>query len=830
MTDPEVVVIIRCRDQGRTLDEAVQSVRGQTRQPVELVIVDHEAVDLYTRQVLARLEQGGLRILRSTHQSLAKAWNLGIRSTLAPFIVLLEGDRRLEPTYLEKASNCLALRTDIAFVSFPMRRSGGANEHRDPGSPELIASIARESISVSSMFRRDAWVEVGGFDEHCRGSEELDFWTSLLERGFRGETLPEPLLCGRGSRSVGIDRETRVAAMERFYRKHMNTVTGHVEPLLLAKEQVLLELTEHHELLHNRKGALRADLEGVQRDIAAALAEFRGLGQNPIELGDLRRTSPISPVWGLDRGLPLDRYYIESFLDRNRNDVRGRVLEVKDAGYTRRFGDSRVTGSDVLDIDVENRQATVLADLTQANGIADDTYDCFVLTQVLGLIYDVSAAVATAYRILKPGGVLLCTVPAAGRISYEGSGLDGDYWRFTEASIRRLFAEAFPIDGFEVTGFGNVLATAAFLYGLAPHELARDELDSTDPFFPLVYGIRATKPFAPIDARAAGVDASHRRDRSNSMSAILAYHRIAEARHDGNVLCVAPENFRAHMQQLREQGYNVISLRDMAGAIRSGNVPDRSVAITLDDGHSEALTASKMLTGLSIPATYFIVAEALDGQREFWWDTLDRVFKSDRPLGSSLAIDTPTGPLELHTSTRQERSLAYARLTRALYGLSRTERDRVIDRVVAWSGVAPPAAGDARPMTSEELEHLAAVPGGDIGAHTANHVWLPAETRDVQIREICSSKLRLERLLGQRITSFAYPYGAHDEATVEVVEQAGFQQAVTTEERAVTARDNCFLLPRCEIRDCDGEVFADRLRRLFERASDSRRVSHETLS
>ena len=70
-----------------------------------------------------------------------------------------------------------------------------------------------------------------------------------------------------------------------------------------------------------------------------------------------------------------------------------------------------------------------------------------ILTQTLGLIYDVRAALANVHRSLKPGGVLLCTVPASGRISYEGPALDGDFWRFTEASVRQLFAEVFPVDG-----------------------------------------------------------------------------------------------------------------------------------------------------------------------------------------------------------------------------------------------------------------------------------------------------------------------------------------------------------------------------------------------
>jgi SAM-dependent methyltransferase len=266
-----------------------------------------------------------------------------------------------------------------------------------------------------------------------------------------------------------------------------------VERLLVDREHAILEQKERHERLDRRKGQLDAELRALHDAIDDTVTGLHALGRGRVEFGDLRRTDPISPVWGLDRGLPLDRYYIHRFLDRHKSDIRGRVLEIKDSGYARTFGGDRVTACDVLDVDPANPRATVVADLSRADAIAGETYDCFILTQTLGVIYDVAGSLRHAVRVLKPGGVLLCTLPAAGRISYE-EGLDGDYWRFTEASARRLFAEVLPPAAFAVTGHGNVLVCAAFLYGLAPHELRADELDAFDPYFPVVYTVRAVKP------------------------------------------------------------------------------------------------------------------------------------------------------------------------------------------------------------------------------------------------------------------------------------------------------------------------------------------------
>jgi SAM-dependent methyltransferase len=210
----------------------------------------------------------------------------------------------------------------------------------------------------------------------------------------------------------------------------------------------------------------------------------------PAWLGTVRRTTPVSDVWGRDRGAPVDRYYIEWFLSEERQRIRGRVLEVLNSDYTERFGTS-VDRSEVLDVDPANRAATIVADLAAADVIPSNTFDCFILTQTVQFIYDVHAAVGHAHRILRPGGTLLCTVPAVSRIARRY--LDAEYWRFTAASCSRLFGTIFEGGEVEVRSRGNVLVAVAFLLGMAREELSERELDSDDPFFPVVITVRATK-------------------------------------------------------------------------------------------------------------------------------------------------------------------------------------------------------------------------------------------------------------------------------------------------------------------------------------------------
>ena len=94
--------------------------------------------------------------------------------------------------------------------------------------------------------------------------------------------------------------------------------------------------------------------------------------RRPAILGTLRRTRPLSDVWGFDRGTPVDRYYIERFLASRRSDIRGRVLELMDSGYTELYG-TGVTQADVLDIDASNPKATIVDDLTTGESAARAT-------------------------------------------------------------------------------------------------------------------------------------------------------------------------------------------------------------------------------------------------------------------------------------------------------------------------------------------------------------------------------------------------------------------------------------------------------------------------
>lgn len=199
---------------------------------------------------------------------------------------------------------------------------------------------------------------------------------------------------------------------------------------------------------------------------------------------------PLSDHYGLDRGTPVDRQYVEAFLQARRAGIRGSVLEVQDNAYTTRYGGDRVDQSSVVDIDATNPRATLIADLEVVGSLPPDAYDCIILTQTLHLLRRAGRCIENCFAAMRPGGLFLVTAPSVSRVSPTYP--DSDFWRFTPAGIAELFNRHWP-DDFRVEAFGNLGTCIAFLIGQVVEELPDADLDHHDPRFPLTVAVEATK-------------------------------------------------------------------------------------------------------------------------------------------------------------------------------------------------------------------------------------------------------------------------------------------------------------------------------------------------
>ena len=234
----------------------------------------------------------------------------------------------------------------------------------------------------------------------------------------------------------------------------------------------------------------------LERKHVRSAGKYLFLGWPPalgdIRFGDLAALRPASTIDEYDRGSKLDRYYVEAFLDRHRADVKGHVLEVSEDVYSRRFGGSAITRQDVIHLDSPEPPVTIVGDLTRADVLPDNTFDCIIITQTLQYIMNLDDAVMRLHAALKPGGVLLATVPGITQLEAGDPG-EAWCWSFTRRSIRQLFAKVFAADAIEVTTYGNCFAAVAFLFGAALEEIDLRKLDPVDITYPVVLTLRVQK-------------------------------------------------------------------------------------------------------------------------------------------------------------------------------------------------------------------------------------------------------------------------------------------------------------------------------------------------
>jgi GT2 family glycosyltransferase len=529
-----VGVVVTTFDHARYLPDSLGSVLAQHRPVDAIVVVDDGSTDDPAAQV-ARFP--AVRLIRQENRGLAAARNAGLAALDTTYVVFLDADDRLAPSAIGCGLACFERAPECGFVY-------GAHTYIDeegretgcrytPPDPEPYLQLLRGNFIAmhgTVMYRRDRLISAGGFDETLRRCEDYDTYLRMVRRfpiaGYADRVAEYRMHAANMSKDheamlrSALDVHARyrpdaadVPARAAWREGRRRWRRCYAEEMAAARYRDRRSGASLVASLPALLATARADpsrawaeaTNGVRHRVAALLPErIRDRVLPPrdrpprvgrVRFGDLRRVTPISGDFGFDRGQPVDRHYIEAFLAGHASEIAGRVLEIGDDTYTRRFGGARVTRADVLHIHGGNPRATFVGDLTDPAVLPENTFDCIVLTQTLHLIYDVRLAVDRLRRALAPGGVVLATGPGISQID-RGEWGPSWCWSFTTASLTRLFGEAFGADAIMVEQYGNVLAATAFLQGLAAAELTPEELDVYDHAYPVIVGVRARKPRA----------------------------------------------------------------------------------------------------------------------------------------------------------------------------------------------------------------------------------------------------------------------------------------------------------------------------------------------
>jgi len=198
---------------------------------------------------------------------------------------------------------------------------------------------------------------------------------------------------------------------------------------------------------------------------------------------------PYSRMNATERGKAVDRVYIERFLEAHKADIKNTVMEIASSDYIDMYGEDKVDKKIILHVKGWGKDA-IKGNLETREGLTDNMVDCLICTQTLQYIYNLKAVAINIYKILKPGGVALITVPGIKSISLFDNENWGEKWSFTVKSLYETFEPVFGEDNVEINSYGNVKIAVSYLYGLCAQDLDNSDFEYNDEMYPFLLTVR----------------------------------------------------------------------------------------------------------------------------------------------------------------------------------------------------------------------------------------------------------------------------------------------------------------------------------------------------
>jgi glycosyltransferase involved in cell wall biosynthesis len=231
---PLVSVIIPCFNYGEYVEDAINSILGQTFQDFEIIVVDGGSTDESTISILKSLQKAKTTIYyREGRHLVGDNRNFGIEKSCGKYICCLDADDKLKPTYLEKALFLLEVhKYDI--VSTSVQCFGNSKETWHPNKfPTLKTIVETNLIPTIAVFSRQLWKKANGYHDYGIGKEHVaedwDLWVRIMALGARVINISETLMLyrihgthtslSRHSESMSWDEQSKV--IKNFNQKYL---------------------------------------------------------------------------------------------------------------------------------------------------------------------------------------------------------------------------------------------------------------------------------------------------------------------------------------------------------------------------------------------------------------------------------------------------------------------------------------------------------------------------------------------------------------------------------------------------------------------------------
>ena len=276
---PLVSVIVPCYNQAQFLDEAIDSVFAQTYSNIEIIVVNDASTDAESVEILSGYTREKTTVIHhKENKGLSEARNTGIQAAKGEYILPLDSDDRIAPTYIEKAIEVMMNNSNIGIVSGKVEFFGDQQGIRNTPDFSIGAMLVRNLLVCTSLFRRADWEKVKGYKSRMKyGFEDYDFWLSILELGREVHVIPEVMFYYRKRKQIAtkqsvasMDEERITYSLEQLVTHHGEYYQTHLVSLLaesnqLARdkenlENIVGEREEHIRILKNEIKSLKTKL------------------------------------------------------------------------------------------------------------------------------------------------------------------------------------------------------------------------------------------------------------------------------------------------------------------------------------------------------------------------------------------------------------------------------------------------------------------------------------------------------------------------------------------------------------------------------------------